>query len=201
MPAVPTPALRGSRSVLRRGPGTGSDWQRTVRGGTTCPCVALGPDAQTAHSLARDRIHVQSQTPGLSRAGRTANLATPAEAKLSKGEEPLRWGPQEGGRSALPPTGKTDVGLMKGRLRGAGLAGESGGVAGRSKLAGASGPSHGEGRRDVGKKKAPGRGAGRGRAVWPEGPELKLNTRLWRDRPPFSSAPSIPLPFPLPPFS
>lgn len=76
VPAVPSPALRGSRSVLRRGPGTSSDWQRSVRGGTTCPCVALGPDAQTAHSLTRARIHTQSQTPG-----RTANLATPAEAK------------------------------------------------------------------------------------------------------------------------
>lgn len=33
--AVPAPSLRGSRSVLRRGPGTGSDWQTSVRGGTT----------------------------------------------------------------------------------------------------------------------------------------------------------------------
>lgn len=50
----------------------------------------------------------------------------------------------------LPPKGKTDVGLMKGMQRGAGLAGEIGGVTGRGKLPGGSEPDHLEVRRDAG---------------------------------------------------
>lgn len=65
-------------------------------------------------------------------------------------------------------------------------------MTGRDKPPEGSGPDHPEGRRDVGRKKSQGKGAKTGRIVWPEGPEMKLNTRLWRDRPAFSS----PLPFP-----
>lgn len=100
----------------------------------------------------------------------------------------------------LPPTGKTDVGLMKGtqreargsRDRAGARLGEGGSQEGAHQTTG--------GRPRRREQEAPGSGPGRGRAVWPEGPELKLNTRLGRDRPPFSSAPSLPLPFPLPPF-
>ena len=42
------------------------------------------------------------------------------------------------------------MGLMKGKQRGAGLAGESGGVTGRRKLRGGREPDHLEVRRDVG---------------------------------------------------
>lgn len=104
--------------------------------------------------------------------------ASPAERGQAKRVERLRGGPQKDGRGALPPTGKTDVGLLKGGQRGAGQAGENGSVTGRGKLSGGSEPDHREVRRDVGQEQAPGRGARRGRAIWPEGPELKLNTRL-----------------------
>lgn len=110
--------------------------------------------------------------------------------KRGSTEEPRK---AEGVRS-LPCHGKDRCGLMKGSPRGAGLAGESGGVAGRGQPPGASGPDHAAGRRDDGRKRAQGKGAGRGRAVWPQGRQLKLNTGLWRERLPFSSAPPLPSP-------
>lgn len=45
VPELLGPALRGSRIVPGQGPGTGPDWQKSVRGGTTRPSAALGPDA------------------------------------------------------------------------------------------------------------------------------------------------------------
>lgn len=62
-----------------------------------------------------------------------------------------------------------------------GLAGESGGVAGRAELPGARGPDHPAVCCAVPRRKVRGRGAGLGRAVRPEGRELKL--RLGKDRP------------------
>lgn len=57
-----------------------------------------------------------------------------------------------------------------------GLAGESGGVAGRAELPGARRPDHPAVCCAVPRRKVRGRGAGLGRAVWPEGRELELNT-------------------------
>lgn len=75
-----------------------------------------------------------------------------------------------------------------------GPAGESGGVAGRAELPGARGPDHPAVCCAVPRRKVRGRGAGLGRAVWPEGRELKLYTAWER---------IVPLlrrfPFPLPP--
>jgi hypothetical protein len=97
---------------------------------------------------------------------RPANPATLEEAV--PGAERLGPGPQLGGRSALPPTGKTDVGLMKGRQREArdwrdragAWRGESG------KRPKASGPDHPGGPEE----EATRREARLGLAAWPEGP-------------------------------
>lgn len=66
---------------------------------------------------------------------------------------------------------------MKGRQGEAwGWRGESGGVAGRAELPRARTADHPPVGRAVPRKKVRARGAGLGRAVWPEGRELKLNT-------------------------
>ena len=100
---------------------------------------APGPAALASCSLARARLCVSSRA-----------LAGHPCGGHAKGAEKLRGGPQKGGGSALPPKGKTVVGLMKGKQRGAGLAGESGGVTGRRNLRGGREPYHLEVRRDVG---------------------------------------------------
>lgn len=201
MPAVPSPLLiaaRASQAEEADRPRLAEECKRPHN----LPACSSGARRPASCSVTRARL------PPCAPQERPSEPRCPAGEAPRIGEAllraPLGW------RRALPPWGKTDVGLMKGRPGGAGPAGETGAWRGeessRRKPTGLprarpAAKSRGGRRRGLGQGQA-GNGWGRApQAVGPEGPELKLNTRLWKDRPPFSSAPSLPLLFPLPPFS
>lgn len=95
----------------------------------------------------------------------------------------------------LPTKGKTDVGLMKGKPRGAGLAGESGGVTGRRKLRGGREADHLEVRRDVGLEQE-GEGRREGARNLARGSRAETPHPPLEGSSPFLLRPFPPLPFP-----
>lgn len=135
---------------------------------------------------------VQHQTPSLRPSG-------PPPAHSRRRFEPLQSQRAQTAwtlarrKQRVPSLGKDRCGANEREAgRGMGLAGESGGVAGRAELPGARGPDHPAVCCAVPRRKVRRRGDGLGRAVWPEGRELKLNTASERIVP-------FPCSFPLPP--
>lgn len=120
VPVVPTPALRGSRSVTGRGLGTGPGWQRSVRA-TQLALLQLWDQMVRLHVLSPGPESMPSPRPPACPLKERRLTLSPLQKQCQGRREAALRTP--GRRSALPPTGKTDVGLMKGRQGGAGLAG------------------------------------------------------------------------------
>lgn len=124
VPLVPSLALHGSRSVPGRGPGTGPDWQRSVRSSTTRPAEALGPDTHALRSVARAKIPVQTQTPACPSKEGPLTLSSLQRQRQGR-REALRKTPK-GRKECAPSNGKDRCRANEREAeRGAGLAGET----------------------------------------------------------------------------
>lgn len=99
-PTVPTPA-RDSRSEPEPGQGTGPDWQRSVRGGTTRPPAALGRSGFTFSRQGQSPRPAPDPRPVPGRNGQ-ANPATPAETTLREKRGSAEDPRKAGGARSLP---------------------------------------------------------------------------------------------------